>query len=86
MPGHSCISTKRVQYFTPYVRGSFNGWDPFMTPLRETSPGVFSRRLRLGTGEHLYYYVVDGLRLPDPGNNERKWHRTGLVVSVVSLP
>jgi len=68
------------------VVGTFNGWDPFMTPLRETSPGVFSRRLRLGTGEHLYYYVVDGLRLPDPGNNERKWHRTGLVVSVVSLP
>ena len=68
------------------VVGSFNGWDPFMTPLREASPGTFSRRLRLGPGEHLYYYIVDGLRLPDPGNNERKWHRTGLVVSVVSLP
>ena len=67
------------------VVGSFNGWDPFMTPLREVEPGRFSRRLRLGTGEHLYYYVVDGLRLPDPRNDRRRWHTSGLVVSVVSL-
>lgn len=68
------------------VVGTFNGWDPYMSPLRESEPGRFSRRLRLGTGEHLYYYVVDGLRLPDPRNNDRKWHTSGLVVSVVSLP
>lgn len=67
------------------VVGSFNGWDPFMTPLREVEPGRFSRRLRLGTGEHLYYYVVDGLRLPDPRNDRRRWHTSGFVVSVVSL-
>lgn len=71
---------------TVSVAGTFNGWDPFMTPLRETSPGHFSRRLHLGSGEHLYYYVVNGLRLPDPGNSERKWHKDGIVVSVVSLP
>ncbi len=68
------------------VVGSFNGWDPFMTPLHESAPGEFTRRVRLGSGEHLYYYIVDGLRLPDPRNSERKWHRTGLAVSVVSLP
>ena len=68
------------------VAGTFNGWDPFMTRLHEVSPGRFSRRLRLGSGEHLYYYIVDGLRLPDPGNSERKWHTSGTVVSVVSLP
>ena len=68
------------------VAGSFNGWDPFMTSLHEVAPGRFSRRLRLGSGEHLYYYVVDGLRLPDPGNDQRKYHRTGMAVSVVSLP
>lgn len=67
------------------VVGTFNGWDPFMTPLREVAPGEFSRRLRLGTGEHLYYYVVDGLRIPDPLNERRRWHTSGLVVSVVSL-
>lgn len=68
------------------VVGSFNGWDPFMTPLHESAPGEFTRRVRLGPGEHLYYYIVDGLRLPDPRNSERKWHKTGLAVSVVSLP
>lgn len=66
--------------------GTFNGWDPYMTPLEETAPGRFSRRLRLGQGEHLYYYVVNGLRIPDPGNDERKWHASGRIVSVVSLP
>jgi hypothetical protein len=68
------------------VVGTFNGWDPYMTPLQETEPGRFSRRIRLGSGEHLYYYVVNGLRLPDPQNNDRKWHTSGLVVSVLSLP
>ena len=68
------------------VVGSFNGWDPYMTPLDESEPGRFSRRIRLGSGEHFYYYVVDGLRLPDPQNRDRKWHTSGLVVSIVSLP
>lgn len=68
------------------VVGSFNGWDPYMTPLTEVQPGRFVRRLRLGSGQHLYYYVVDGLRLPDPGNDERRWHLSGRVVNVVSLP
>lgn len=68
------------------VVGSFNGWDPFMTELRESEPGIYSRRLRLGPGEHLYYYVVDGLRLPDPQNSERRWHVSGMTVSVLSLP
>ncbi|MFW5689256.1 MAG: hypothetical protein ACOC1U_06775 [Spirochaetota bacterium] len=68
------------------IVGSFNGWDPFMTPLLETEPGRFTRRLRLGPGEHLYYYTVDGLRVPDPLNTRRKWHTSGRVVSVVSLP
>lgn len=68
------------------LAGTFNGWDPFMTPLHEREPGRFSRRLRLSSGEHLYYYIVDGLRVPDPLNDERKWHTSGRVVNVVSLP
>lgn len=68
------------------LAGSFNGWDPFMTTLHEHEPGRFSRRLRLSSGEHLYYYIVDGLRVPDPLNSERKWHTSGRIVSVVSLP
>jgi hypothetical protein len=68
------------------LAGTFNGWDPFMTPLEEVRPGVFSRTLRLPRGEHLYYFAVDGVRLPDPGNEETRWHRNGQMVSVVQLP
>ena len=65
------------------VAGSFNAWDPFMTPLFEIEPGVYRRRVRVGAGEHFYYYVVDGLRLPDPENDERRWNRSGHQVSVL---
>ncbi len=66
--------------------GSFNGWDPFMTPMTETQPGVYSRRVRLTQGEHLYYFMIDGLRLPDPNNAVRRWDVDGMFVSVVQLP
>jgi AMP-activated protein kinase-like protein len=66
--------------------GSFNGWDPFMTPMTETEPGLYSRVVRLTEGEHLYYFMIDGLRLPDPGNASRRWNVDGMVVSVVRLP
>jgi AMP-activated protein kinase-like protein len=66
--------------------GSFNGWDPFMTPMTETEPGLYSRVVRLPEGEHLYYYMIDGLRLPDPGNALRRWNVDGMAVSVVRLP
>jgi hypothetical protein len=67
------------------VVGSFNGWDPFMTPLMETKPGVYRTRLRIGSGEHFYYYYVDGLRLADPENEDRRWHVSGQAVSVVTV-
>ena len=66
--------------------GTFNGWDPYMTELAEVEPGLFSRTIRLGPGEHLYYFLVDGLRISDPTNSERRWHSSGTTVSVVMLP
>ena len=66
--------------------GSFNGWDPFMTPMAETQPGLYSRTVRLTEGEHLYYFMIDGLRLPDPNNASRRWNVNGMTVSVVQLP
>ncbi len=66
--------------------GSFNGWDPFMTPMAEIQPGLYSRTVRLTEGEHLYYFMIDGLRLPDPNNASRRWNVNGMAVSVVQLP
>jgi hypothetical protein len=68
------------------IVGSFNGWDPFMTPMVETQPGVYRREVRLPPGDHLYYFLSDGLRIPDPENADRRWDVDGMIVSVVSLP
>ena len=68
------------------IVGSFNGWDPFMTPMTETEPGVYERRLRLTPGEHLYYFMVNGLRIADPRNADQRWGADGMIVSVVQLP
>ena len=67
------------------IVGSFNGWDPFMTSMVEHD-GVFRRTLRLPPGEHLYYFLVDGLRVPDPGNSRQKLHRDGQIVSILDVP
>jgi hypothetical protein len=66
--------------------GSFNGWDPYMTPMAEESPGSFVRQLRLGPGEHLYYYLINGARYPDMLNPLIRRHSSGMVVSAVVIP
>ena len=66
--------------------GSFNGWDPFLTPMVEVEPGEFERELPLGPGEYLYYFLVDGRRIPDPLNRNQRRHSSGQLVSSVVLP
>ena len=44
------------------VAGSFNGWDPWRTPLREVEPGRFELDLKLPRGTHRIQLV---LRRPD---------------------
>lgn len=68
------------------IVGSFNGWDPFMTRMTETSPGTYTRDIRLTKGEHAYYFMVDGRRYADPANDLQKWQPDGTAVSVVQLP
>jgi 1,4-alpha-glucan branching enzyme len=48
--------------------GDFNNWDPFMDPLDETAPGMFSISLRVPAGEHWYYFFSDGRRILDRFN------------------
>jgi 1,4-alpha-glucan branching enzyme len=71
---------------TVTIVGSFNGWDPFMTRMTESETGVYTRRLRLAPGTHRYYFMVDGVRIPDPQNEEQQWNTDGKIVSVVQLP
>lgn len=66
--------------------GDFNGWDPYMHRLRETEPGRFSITLQLVPGVHAYYFVVDGVRMVDPLNEERTLVRDRLVASSFVVP
>lgn len=61
----------RFGYFKPdatevFVVGSFNGWDPRITPLRRDAFGDWSIEIELPTGEHHYRFVVDGEWHDDP--------------------
>jgi len=69
----AAASRRRVRfgYFKPdatevFLVGSFNGWDPRITPLRRDSLGDWSIEIELPTGEHRYRFVVDGEWRDDP--------------------
>jgi 1,4-alpha-glucan branching enzyme len=51
------------------VSGTFNGWDPFIHDLIETSPGIYELTLKLVPGEYFYVFNYRGERISDPLNN-----------------
>jgi 1,4-alpha-glucan branching enzyme len=67
------------------LAGSFNGWDPFMYRLTETTPGPYTITLTLPPGDYYYCFVSDGLRIPDPQNPLKGFLPGGVVVSAVSV-
>ena len=49
------------------VVGDFNGWDVTKAPMvRATNSGLWTIKLPLTTGRHVYAYVVDGSWIADP--------------------
>ncbi|MDR3304146.1 MAG: isoamylase [Treponema sp.] len=67
------------------VAGSFNGWDPFMYPLQETSPGVYTLTLPLPPGTYYYVFFFKGERIQDPTNQNRVYTRDGKPASVAVI-
>jgi hypothetical protein len=65
--------------------GDFNNWDPFMTPLKETAPGVFSVTVRVPAGGHWYYFMTEGRRVLDGFNARTGTDPDGDAVSYFSL-
>lgn len=53
---------------TVSIVGTFNGWDPYMTPLKEISSGVYRTEIKLHDGSYFYYFIVDGKKTMDPIN------------------
>jgi len=63
------------------VGGTFNGWDPFMYRLRETSPGNYSLVLPLPPGTYHYVFFHRGQRILDPNNTNKVYTRDGKIAS-----
>lgn len=59
------------------VAGTFNAWDPFMYPMRETSPGRYERTIFLSPGEYVYHFVVNGNPFSDPENPRERFDASG---------
>ncbi|MDR3303452.1 MAG: isoamylase [Treponema sp.] len=64
------------------VAGDFNGWDPFMYPLKETAPGVYTLSLPLPPGTYHYVFFYQGVRTIDPVNQNRVYTKDGKFASV----
>ena len=70
------------------LAGSFNNWDPFLTPLREIRPGsgLYEVVLPLPPGRHYYYFRVDGRRHVDVANWRQVRNNFGETVSFFDVP
>jgi hypothetical protein len=68
------------------VAGSFNGWDPYMYELRETSAGVYTLALPLMSGTYQYVFYCKGQRIVDSFNPRRSYARDGKAASVIEVP
>jgi hypothetical protein len=71
------------EYIT--VAGSFNGWDPFMYELKETTPGFYSLTLPLPPGTYQYVFFHRGERILDPYNLNRVYTKEGKTASEAVL-
>lgn len=68
------------------VAGDFNGWDPYLHELRETSPGVYELSMPLPPGRHYYCFAIKGYRYADPLNPAHSVNSDGSPVSVLLVP
>lgn len=60
------------QPLSVFVAGSFNGWDPISYPLtrvKSRNQAYYQLSLPLPAGEYRYYFVVNGVPILDPLND-----------------
>ncbi|MBN2353850.1 MAG: glycogen-binding domain-containing protein [Spirochaetales bacterium] len=68
------------------IAGDFNNYNPFTHRLSETQPGVYSIKIKLLPGRHLYYFVLDGVSFIDPLNERVVIDVDRHQLSVVTVP
>lgn len=83
--GLTNFSIRSIPDSTVSIVGTFNGWDPYMSPLRESSPGVFTTDIKLREGNYYYYFIVDGKKAMDPMNFSRAMNKEGEEVNKIEI-
>lgn len=65
---------------------SFSSWDPFLYPLKETSPGYYEIEFYLGSGDYYYYFLDNGQKILDPNNKMIRQNSDWVDVNYFSVP
>jgi 1,4-alpha-glucan branching enzyme len=64
------FSCKAPDANSVYLAGTFNNWDPVLTPLKKKKDGTWSTTVKLSPGHYEYKFVVDGNWCCSPGCND----------------
>ncbi len=69
--GDGEVHVVTFEYFNPAARevsvaGSFNGWQPKVTPMTQQPGGNWAAEVLLQPGHHQYRFIVDGVWQDDP--------------------
>jgi 1,4-alpha-glucan branching enzyme len=75
------LKALRAKWVT--VAGSFNDWEPDLTPLQRDKGGVWRTTVLLSPGTHLYRFIVDGQWRSDPKAKQSVPNEFGEANSVV---
>lgn len=83
--GKTVFTIRSTPDSTVSIVGTFNGWDPYMTPMKERSPGVYIADVKLRDGAYYYYFIIDGEKAMDPMNFARARNREGEEVCRINI-
>lgn len=53
-----------------YVAGDFNKWNEATHPMKQKDEGIWKKTMMLPEGSYEYKFIVDGVWLNDPMNEE----------------
>jgi 1,4-alpha-glucan branching enzyme len=72
-PNHGGTPSQRVRFEFNHptagsvsIAGTFNGWQPSVTPMIAWGDGRWAKEVALPPGDYEYRLVVDGQWMPDP--------------------